>query len=687
MDLSRIATALRHCGRVQAFNHGKAFHSHLVKTGCLNDIFLANNLISMYVAFHDSKDARKVFDEMPDKNVVTWTTMVSAYNDVGRHGEALGLFNHMLESESGTPNGFMYSAVLRACGLVRDLKFGKLIHKRISDDRLESDIVLMNSLLDMYVKCGSLGDAKNVFDGILFPNSTTWNTIISGYSKAGMMEDAVDLFNRMPKPNVVSWNSIIAGFTDKESPDGSEFVCRMHQEGLKLDGFTFPCVLKTCGRHGLLAFGKQIHCYVIKSGFEYGCFTVSALIDMYSDCNKLVAAENLFAQYSSSISDSLAIWNSMLSGYVINEHNSAALNIVSQVHRSGAYLDSYTFSGALKACINLQSLRLGLQVHGLAVTTGYELDDVIGSILIDFYARMGSIKDAMRLFHRLPKKDTVAWSGLIAGCAKMGLHWFAFSLFRDMVNLDIRVDQFVISSILKACSSLTSLRSGKQIHAFCIKSGYEYEGVMLTSLIDMYSKCGEIDDGLALFECTPERDTICWTGIIVGCGQNGRAEAAINYFHEMVKSGLKPNEITYLGVLSACRHAGLVDEALAIFNSMKTEKGLETYVEHYNCMVDLLGQAGRFEEAEKLITAMPCEPNQTIWRSLLGACQTHNNIELVNIIDKNLLATLPENPSTYVTLSNVYAALGKWDDLSKMRKSVKKVGAKEAGKSWIEISS
>ncbi|KAH7524487.1 hypothetical protein FEM48_Zijuj06G0124400 [Ziziphus jujuba var. spinosa] len=413
MDLSRIATALRHCGRVQAFNHGKAFHSHLVKTGCLNDIFLANNLISMYVAFHDSKDARKVFDEMPDKNVVTWTTMVSAYNDVGRHGEALGLFNHMLESESGTPNGFMYSAVLRACGLVRDLKFGKLIHKRISDDRLESDIVLMNSLLDMYVKCGSLGDAKNVFDGILFPNSTTWNTIISGYSKAGMMEDAVDLFNRMPKPNVVSWNSIIAGFTDKESPDGSEFVCRMHQEGLKLDGFTFPCVLKTCGRHGLLAFGKQIHCYVIKSGFEYGCFTVSALIDMYSDCNKLVAAENLFAQYSSSISDSLAIWNSMLSGYVINEHNSAALNIVSQVHRSGAYLDSYTFSGALKACINLQSLRLGLQVHGLAVTTGYELDDVIGSILIDFYARMGSIKDAMRLFHRLPKKDTVAWSGLL----------------------------------------------------------------------------------------------------------------------------------------------------------------------------------------------------------------------------------------------------------------------------------
>lgn len=687
MDLGRIAIALRQCGRVQAFSHGKAFHSHLIKAGCLGDVFLANNLVSMYAAFRDSKDARKVFDEMADKNVVTWTTMVSAYNDRGRPDEALRLYTHMMESKSETPNGFMYSAVLRACGLVGDLNFGKFIHRRISSDRLESDIVLMNTLLDMYVKCGSLTDAKNVFDGILCPNSTTWNTIISGYSKASMMEEAVNLFHRMPNPNVVSWNSIIAGFTDKGSLHAAEFVHMMHREGFKLDGFTFPCVLKTCGRHALLAFGKQIHCYVIKSGFESGCFTVSALIDMYSDCNKLIAAEKLFAQYSGFICDSLALWNSLLSGYVINEQNTAALHIVSEVHQSGVYLDSYTFSSALKACINLLNLRLGLQVHGLLVTSGYELDYVVGSILVDLYARLGNIEDALRLFYRLPKKDIVAWSGLITGCAKMGLNWLAFSLFRDMVHLNYGVDQFIISSILKVCSSSTSLRSGKQIHTFCIKNGYEYEGVILTSLIDMYSKCGEIEDGLALFESTPERDTVCWTGIIVGCGQNGRPEAAIRYFYEMIESGLKPNEITCLGVLSACRHAGLVDEAQAIFNSMKSERGLELSVEHYNCMIDLLGQAGCFEEAEKLIAVMPCKPNQTIWRSLLGACQTHSNAELVNVIDKNLLATLPENPSTYVTLSNVYAALGKWDDLSNVRKAAREVGAKEAGKSWIEISS
>ena len=682
--------ALRHCGRVRDFSRGKAFHSHLAKVGVLNDLFLANNLISMYVGFKDATDARKVFDEIPEKNIVTWTTMVSAYNDGGTPNEALRLYTHMLESESEIPNGFMYSAVLKACGLLGDLRFGKLIHEGICNAGLESDTVLMNTLLDMYVKCGSLSDAKEVFDEILFANSTTWNTIISGYSKAGLMTEAVELFHRMPEPNVVSWNSIIAGFADKGSLRAFEFVCKMHRDGLTLDGYTFPCALKTCGHHGLLAFGKQIHCYVIKSGFESGRFIVSALVDMYSDCIELTAATKIFGQHcssNSSICDNLALWNSMLSGYVINEHNSAALDLVSQVHRSGANMDSYTFSGALKACINLVNLRLGLQVHGLVVTSGYELDYVVGSILVDLHARIGNIEDALRLFHRLPRKDTVAWSGLITGCSKMGLSWLALALFKDMNNLDLEVDQFVISSVLKVCSSLTSLKIGKQIHAFCAKSGYESEGVVITSLIDMYTKCGEIEDGLALFECTRERDTVCWTGIIVGCGQNGRAKQAIEFFHEMKESGLKPNEITYLSVLSACRYAGLVEEARTIFNSMRLEYGLEPLIEHYNCMVDLLSQAGCFEEAEKLISDMPCKPNQTIWRSLLGACGTHKNAELLNIIDKNLLATLPEDPSTYVTLSNVYAELGMWDSLSKVRKTAKEVGSKEAGKSWIEITS
>ncbi|XP_044475125.1 pentatricopeptide repeat-containing protein At4g08210-like [Mangifera indica] len=690
MDLKRIMVALRHCGRIQSIKRGKSLHSHVIKHGFSHNIFIANNLLSMYIDFTLLGDAQKLFDEIPDKNIVTWTTMVYAYATNKRPDKAISLYEYMLESELEAPNGFMYSAVLKACALAGDLELGRLIHKRISRDNLENDTVLMNTLLDMYVKCGRLEDAREVFDKLLNANSTSWNTIISGYCKEGLIEEAIGLFHQMPARNAASWNSIIAGLADSGSLQALEFVCMMHKQGLNLDEFTLPCSLKACSSLGLLNIGKQIHCHVIKSGLERSCFTISALLDMYSNCNALSEAVRLFHQYLSYdalASNNLAPWNSMLSGYVINEQNEAAASLLLQIHSSGLYIDSYTFSSALKVCINFLNLRLGLQVHGLIVTSGYQLDYVVGSILIDLYAKLGNVKNALFLFHRLPKKDIIAWSSLIMGCAKVGLNLLAFSLFRDMVRSDFGVDQFVISSILKVCSSLASVGSGKQVHALCVKSGFNTEEVTLTSLIDMYLKCGQIEDGLVLFSYMPERDIVSWTGIIVGCGQNGRAKEAITFFNQMLQSGLKPNEVTFLGVLSACRHAGLVREAWTIFESMKAEFGVEPHLEHYYCMVDLLGQAGCFQEARKLIADMPFEPDKTIWSSMLKACGTHKNIELVGVVAEQLIAASPEDPFIYVMLSNIYAELEMWDSLSKVRNACKKLGRKEAGMSWIEITS
>ncbi|XP_059631862.1 pentatricopeptide repeat-containing protein At4g08210 [Cornus florida] len=688
MDVTRIVTAIRHCGRIRAFKTGKSLHSHLIRHGSLNDVFIANNLIAMYVDFSILNDAQRLFDELLHRTVVTWTTMVSAYTKLGSPHVALRLYTHMLEAQSERPNGFLYSAVLRACGTVGDLEMGRAIHSDISRDEWEYDTVLMNALLDMYLKCGSLSDARKVFDEIVVKNSTSWNTIISGYSKEGDIVEAKNLWQQMPEPDVVSWNSLLAGFANKQSHFALGLVSMMHQKGLKLDVFAVPCALKTCGCLRLLGMGKQVHCYVVKSGFECSCFTLSALIDMYSNCSELDAAVKLFDKYlscKSSSHDSLSIWNSMLSGYVVNEQHDAAISLVSQIHSSGTHMDSYTLSSSLKICIDLHNLKLGLQVHALVVVCGYELDYVVGSILVDFYARHGNIRDALGLFWRLPKKDVVAWSSLIAGCVNGGSNSFAFWLFKEMIRLDIEVDQFVISSILKACSSLAEHKSGQQIHAFCVKIGYELDQVAVTSLIDLYSKCGEIESGLALFEYVSEKDTVCWTGIIVGCGQNGRAKEAIGFFRKMIKLGLKPNEFTFSGVLSACRHAGLIEEARVILKSMKSEYGLEPQLEHYHCMVDLLGLAGLFKEAMELIAEMPFEPDQTIWGSLLGFCGTHTNTELVDFIAERLIAISPEDPSVYVRLSNIYASLGLWDDSNMVRQAIKEMGIKEAGRSWIEI--
>ncbi|KAJ6709410.1 hypothetical protein OIU74_010502 [Salix koriyanagi] len=460
---------------------------------------------------------------MPVKNIVTWTTMVSAYTRNGKPREAIELFTRMLDSKSEVPNGFMYSVVLKACGRVGEIELGRLIHKRLSRENLDYDIVLLNALLDMYVKCGCLSDARKVFDGFFFrANSTSWNTMISGYFKEGLVEEAVSLFDQMPDRNVVSWNTVIAGFAENGSSRALQFVCKMHREGIKLDKFTFPCALKTCSYAGFLVAGKQIHCYVLKSGG------------------------------TGSICDSIVLWNSMLSGYVVHEKNRAAVNMIAQIHHSGASVDSYTWCSALKICINLLNVRLGTQVHALIVISGHELDYVVGSILVDLYAKLGNMKDAFEQFHRLPMKDIVAWSGLLMGCTKMELNSLALSLFRDMVTSGVEVDQYMVSNVLKVCSSLASIGTGKQVHAFCIKRGYETEQVTITALIDMYSKCGEVEDGLVLFGCVADRDVVCWTGIIVGCAQNGRAMEALEIFRQMCKS-ITRCEIVGLGLKKTWR--------------------------------------------------------------------------------------------------------------------------------------
>jgi len=689
MDLSLIQIALRCCIRFRSIKNAKSLHSHILKSGYCNHIFILNNMISVYAKCSSFIDARNLFDEMPHRNIVSWTTMVSAFTNSGMPHEALRLYNQMIGSKIEQPNKFLYSAVLKACGLVRKVELGKMVHYHIFQSKLDVDIVLMNALLDMYVKCGSLRDAQRVFCEIPCKNATSWNTLFLGYAKQGLIDDAIKLFDKMPEPDIVSWNSIIAGLVDNTSSHALEFVSVMHAKGLKMDEFTFPSVLKACAFSDELMLGREIHCYIIKLGFESSCYCISALIDMYSSCKLLDEATKIFDQYfrTSSVSESLALWNSMLSGYVVNGDYVEALSMISHMHHSGVRFDFYTFSIILKICINFDNLSLASQVHGLVITSGYELDCVVGSILIDLYAKQGSINNALRLFERLPDKDVVAWSSLITGFARFGSDKLAFSLFMDMVHLGLQIDHFVISIVLKACSSLASHQHGKQVHSLCLKKGYESEGVITTALIDMYAKCGDIEDALSLFGCLSEIDTMSWTSIIVGCAQNGRADEAISLLHKMIESGTKPNKITILGVLTACRHAGLVEEAWDVFNSIETNHGLIPCPEHYNCMIDILGQAGRFEEAVKLISEMPYKPEKTIWSSLLGACGTYKNRHLANIVAEHLLATSPEDVSVYIMLSNVYVALGMWDSVSKVRETVKKIGKKGAGKSWIEISS
>lgn len=682
-DFEAIARALRHCGQVSAINRGKSLHSKIIKHGIFSSIFVANNLMAMYLDFKLFDEAQGVFDEMPDRNVVSWTALISAHARVGNPHEALRVFTRMLGCETEEPNGYTFSAALKACAIAGDLEMGKWIHDRVlRGTQFRFDTVLVNAVLDMYVKCGSLEDACRVFDGGYPLNSTSWNTMISGYANGGNMVDAEDLFRQVSEPDSVSFNTMIAGFALSEDAKALHYVSVMHKKGLRLDHFTFPSALNICGGLRSVRMGEQVHDYIVKSGCALHAFVGSSLIDMYSSCGYLIEARRLFEECSKcrgSISDKLALFNSMVSAFVSNGHDKPALDLVSEIHSSGLGLDAFTLSSALKACSHLENVKVGHQVHALVAITGYQSDQIVGSVLISLYALCGKLEDSLRLFHRLPRKDLIAWTGLITGCVQQGSNNLAFCVFRDMLCQEIEVDHFVVSSTLKACACLPWPRGGEQVHAFCIKGGFESENFILTSLIDMYSKCGSIEDALRVFETVDQKDTVCWTGMIIGCGCNGRATEAIELFQNMIDSGEKPNEVTILGVLSACRHAGLVGEACSIFNTMREAHGIVPSLEHYCCMVDILSRDGRFEEAKEMVSDMPYKADKTIRNSLRGASMIHQNA------DVGAVSCSPCDVSGYATMSNIYASLGRWGDSAKLRQEMRKVGVKEPGQSWIEV--
>ncbi|MQL71737.1 hypothetical protein Taro_004051, partial [Colocasia esculenta] len=681
-----LARALRHCGRAGAFGAGVSLHCLLIKSGLFRHTFLANNLIAMYVDLRSFGEAQRMFEEMPDRNVVSWTASISAYCSAGNHSEALRTFIRMLDSElEVAPNCFTFSAALKACAMAGDLELGRWIHRRVAATGMESDTVLMNAVIDMYLKCGSLSEARRVFDGISEANTTSWNTMIDGYVKENKMDKAEEMFLKLPKSDSTSFNTIIAGFAQEESPKALEYLCLMHREDLRPDLFTFPCALKTCGSLGRKEMGRQIHCCLVKSGLQTR-HCGSSLISMYANCDGIAESMKVYEEFmdhGGSFSEVLALSNAMVSGFVANGFNKSALHLVSQLQRKGMGLDVYTLSSALKACMNLHNLRLAFQIHALVLHCGHLFDSTVGSVLVDLYVKCRNLENALRVFNGLPHKDVVTWAGLISGCVQEGLDQLAFCLFMDMTKSGILIDQFIMSSILKASSSISGLEGGRQVHAQSIKIGFEREKVMVTSLIDMYSKCGQIDDSLSAFKTATYRDTACWTGIIVGCARNGRAKEAIQFFREMVKLGVDPNKITLLGLLSACRHAGWVEEACHIFNSMKEKHGMVPGLEHYCCLVDILNQAGLTREAQMLIDDMPYRPNDNIWNSFLGACGIHGDADTFKLAAECLI---PNNTRVHITLSNTYASFGMWDSATRLRQETRKVILKVPGMSWIEVA-
>eukprot|EP01018_Ginkgo_biloba_P003095 Gb_21016 [translate_table: standard] len=706
-DSFTYASLLQLCMKKKAVSEGKLVHVHMNERGFVPNRFLGNTIMNMYVKCGSLVDARRVFDEMLDRDVCSWTVMIAAYSRHGLGEEALILFDQMKRSGIH-PNRFTFASVLPACGNLAALEQGMEIHEEIMRSGFQSDVVVENALVDMYAKCGNIEKARdlfdkmpqrsvvswntmiagyaqnkhfdqalNVFDKMPERDVVSWNAMISGYAQNGYVDEALKLFQKMPRPNVVSWNAIIAGYAQSgHGEEALKFFRQMQLAGVKPDSKTFASVFPACANLAALQEGMEIHEEIVRSGYMLDVFVENALVEMYAKCGRIHKAREIFDKMSQRNAVS---WNTMIAGYVQNGHVDEALKLLRKMPKPDVVSWTTIIAGYTQNSRVDEALKLFQEMP--------QRDAVSWTVMITGYTQSGRVHEALQLFQEMPERDVASWTAMIAGYAQNGQGVEAINVYRQMQLAGVKPESKTFASVLPACANMAALEQGIEIHEEIIRGGFQSDVFVVNALLDMYAKCGRIEKARDIFDKMYQRNAVSWTTMIAGYAMHGFGKEALKLFEEMQCAGMKPDHVTLVCVLSACCHAGLVDEGQQYFNCMSQNYHITPGMEHYGCMVDLLGRAGRLDEAHDFINKMPVKPDAAVWRCLLAACRKHNNVELGVRVAERLFELDAKNAAPYVLLSNIYAAAGRWSDIEKVRRLMKdRMVKKTPGCSWIEVN-
>ncbi|PIN05717.1 hypothetical protein CDL12_21746 [Handroanthus impetiginosus] len=584
---------------------------------------------------------------------------------------------------------------------------------------------------------------KNVF---------SYNTLLSAYAKKCMMHEALLVFNEVPEHDSVSWTAMIVGYNQigRFGVAFRMFVEMMKRKVVPTE-FTLTNVLASCALIEALDVGRKVHSFVVKLGLSGYVSVANSLVNMYaksgdvgtamavvdriklknvSTWNAIISmhmqlgeVESALAQFEEMKEHDVISWNSMIAGYNQRGFDAKALNMFSKMQKESKLKpDKYTLASLLSSCANLEDLQTGRQVHAYITRNEFDFSGAVGSALISMYSKCGSvgtaqkvlqnrgtsslnivaftslldgyiklgdINTARQIFDSLENHDVVAWTAMIVGYTQNGQNNEAMELFRSMVKEGPVPNNYTLAAMLSVSSNLASLNHGKQIHAVALKSGEASSASVSNALINMYAKAGNIKCARkAFFLIQQRRDSVSWTSMIMALAQHGLGEESLQLFEDMLALDITPDHITYIGVLSACTHVGLVEKGRKYFRMMKEVHGIEPTSSHCACMIDLFGRAGLLEEAQEFIETMSIEPDVIAWGSLLASCKFDKNVELAAIAAEKVLSIEPGNSGAYSALANVYSACGKWEEAAKIRKSMKdRKVKKEQGISWLQIKS
>ncbi|XP_010558533.1 PREDICTED: pentatricopeptide repeat-containing protein At3g02330 [Tarenaya hassleriana] len=678
-DNKSFSVILKVCSILENYKLGTQIHGIALRMGYDTDVVSGSALLDMYAKCKRLDESFTVFYAMPQKNWISWSAIIAGCVQNNFLDGGLKMFKEMQKVGVGVSQS-IYASVLKSCATLPDLRLGTQLHAHALKSDFVKDGIVRTATLDMYAKCNNMQDAQRLFDMSENLNLQSYNAMITGYSQKDNGFRALLLFRKLSKSSL--------GFDE-----------------ISLSG-----ALRACATVKGLSEGLQLHGLATKSNFSRNICVANAFIDMYGKCEALDEACRVFDEMGRK--DAVS-WNAIIAAHEQNEERSKTLNILVSMLRSGMEPDEYTFGSVLKACAG-DSLNHGMEIHTTIVKLGMASNPYIGSSLVDMYSKCGMIDEAEKIHNKIfigigdsntysehpetieePKgiqdrrvqEMIVSWNAIISGYVMRKQSEDAQRFFNRMMEMGITPDKFTYSTVLDTCANLASIGLGKQIHAHVIKKELQYDVYICSTLVDMYSKCGNLHDSRLMFEKAPIRDFVTWNAMICGYAHHGMGEEAIKLFESMVLMNIMPNHATFVSLLRACAHMGLVERGLDYFHMMKKEYGLDPRLEHYSNMVDILGKSGEVEKALELIQEMPFEADDVIWRTLLSACKINrNNVEAAEVAANALLRLDPQDSSTYILLSNIYADAGMWDKASELRTAMRSDKLKkEPGCSWVEI--
>ncbi|XP_004292817.1 PREDICTED: pentatricopeptide repeat-containing protein At2g04860 [Fragaria vesca subsp. vesca] len=623
-------------------------HTHLLKSGFDRFVYVGTALLDLYMKLGQVRNAQKMFDGMPERDDVSWNAVICGVSRNGHHSAALELFVQMCR-EGFSPGHTTLVSLVPSCGRHEFAFQGKSVHGFGIKGGLDSDSQVQNALTSMYGKCGDLEAAEVLFEEIVYKGVDSWNTMIGAYGQNGCFDEAMLVFRRMREEsvqaNVVTMVSLLSANADPGST----------------------------------------HCHAIKTGLVNNASVITSLICEYATRGYTETGELL---YKSLPHKTLVSLTALISSHAEKGDMSQVMECFADLQQLEMKLDAVAMVSILHGIKHPAEFGLGLAFHGYGLKTGLAADSLVVNGLISMYSRFDKIEDAFSLFSEMGEKPLITWNSLISGCVQAGRSSDALELFSQMQMSGHSPDSVTISSLLSGCCQLEYLKFGEGLHTYVLRNNLEGEDFVGTALIDMYTKCGRIEHAEMVFNSIKEPCLATWNSMISAYSLYGLEHKALVCFSKMQERGLKPDKITFLAVLAACTHGGLVQEGKTYFIMMKEKFNIMPGLQHCACMINLFGRAGLLDQAFFFIRSMETNPDFAVWGALLNACCIHHEVKLGEYIAKKLFFLDSKNSGFLVLMSNLYAAKGRWEDVARVRKMMRVTGGDGcSGISVIEMTS